>query len=247
MAILADRMGIDIWEVVDAAATKPYGFMRFEPGPGMGGHCLPVDPFYLTWKSREYDLSTEFIELAGKVNQQMPYFCLEKAVRALNDAGKLEAFRAEVIEQIASRDTKTLFEDCAKAQISPATFAKAQGILREKIQLAYRQIFDRHDIAAILFPTSPIVAPLINPNGDRRDAQIELNGRRVNLGQTLFRNTRVTGALGAPGLSLPAGLTRDGLPVGLELDGLNGADAELLSVGLRFEQILGPLPPPSLW
>jgi UDP-N-acetyl-D-glucosamine dehydrogenase len=88
MAILADRMGIDIWEVVDAAATKPYGFMRFEPGPGMGGHCLPVDPFYLTWKAREYDLSTEFIELAGKVNQQMPYFCLEKAERALNDAGK---------------------------------------------------------------------------------------------------------------------------------------------------------------
>ena len=86
--MLADRMGIDIWEVVDAAATKPYGFMRFEPGPGMGGHCLPVDPFYLTWKAREYDLSTEFIELAGKVNQQMPYFCLEKAERALNDAGK---------------------------------------------------------------------------------------------------------------------------------------------------------------
>jgi len=88
MAMLADRMGIDIWEVVDAASTKPFGFMRFEPGPGMGGHCLPVDPFYLTWKAREYDFSTEFIELAGKVNQQMPYFCLEKIVRALNEAGK---------------------------------------------------------------------------------------------------------------------------------------------------------------
>jgi UDP-N-acetyl-D-glucosamine dehydrogenase len=88
MAMLADRMGIDIWEVVDAASTKPYGFMRFEPGPGMGGHCLPVDPFYLTWKAREYDLSTEFIELAGKVNQQMPYFCLEKIERALNDMGR---------------------------------------------------------------------------------------------------------------------------------------------------------------
>src|SRR3954454_22286565 len=88
MAMLADRMGIDIREVVDAAATKPYGFMRFDPGPGMGGHCLPVDPFYLTWKAREYDISTEFIELAAKVNQQMPYFCLEKAERALNDAGK---------------------------------------------------------------------------------------------------------------------------------------------------------------
>ena len=88
LAILADRMGIDIWEVIDAAATKPFGFMRFEPGPGMGGHCLPVDPFYLAWKAREYDLSTEFIELAGKVNQYMPYFCMEKIERALNDAGK---------------------------------------------------------------------------------------------------------------------------------------------------------------
>ena len=88
MAMLADRMGIDIWEVVEAASSKPYGFMPFQPGPGMGGHCLPVDPFYLTWKAREYDLSTEFIELAGKVNQQMPYFCLEKAERALNDASK---------------------------------------------------------------------------------------------------------------------------------------------------------------
>jgi UDP-N-acetyl-D-glucosamine dehydrogenase len=88
LAILADRMGIDIWEVVDAASTKPFGFMRFEPGPGMGGHCLPVDPFYLAWKAREYDLVTEFIELAGKVNQQMPYFCLEKIERALNEVGK---------------------------------------------------------------------------------------------------------------------------------------------------------------
>jgi UDP-N-acetyl-D-glucosamine dehydrogenase len=88
LAILADRMGIDIWEVIDAASTKPFGFMRFEPGPGMGGHCLPVDPFYLTWKAREYDLSTEFIELAGKVNTNMPYFCLEKIERALNDERK---------------------------------------------------------------------------------------------------------------------------------------------------------------
>jgi UDP-N-acetyl-D-glucosamine dehydrogenase len=88
LAMLADRMNIDIWEVVDAASTKPFGFMRFEPGPGMGGHCLPVDPFYLTWKAREYDLATEFIELAGKVNQQMPYFCLERIERALNDDHK---------------------------------------------------------------------------------------------------------------------------------------------------------------
>jgi UDP-N-acetyl-D-glucosamine dehydrogenase len=88
LAVLCDRMGIDIWEVVDAAATKPYGFMRFEPGPGMGGHCLPVDPFYLAFKAREYDFPAEFVELAGKVNQHQPHYCVERIVRALNDAGK---------------------------------------------------------------------------------------------------------------------------------------------------------------
>jgi UDP-N-acetyl-D-glucosamine dehydrogenase len=87
LAMLTDRMGIDIWEVVEASSTKPYGFMRFDPGPGMGGHCLPVDPFYLSWRAREFDMATEFIELAGKVNQQMPYHCVAKAQRALNDAG----------------------------------------------------------------------------------------------------------------------------------------------------------------
>ena len=87
LAMLTDRMDIDIWEVVDAAATKPYGFMRFEPGPGMGGHCMPVDPFYLSWRAREFDMVTEFIELAGKINQQMPYHCVAKAQRTLNDAG----------------------------------------------------------------------------------------------------------------------------------------------------------------
>jgi UDP-N-acetyl-D-glucosamine dehydrogenase len=88
LAMLCDRMQIDVWEVVDAAATKPYGFMRFEPGPGMGGHCLPVDPFYLSWRAREFDMATEFIELAGKVNQQMPYHCVAKVQRLLNGAGK---------------------------------------------------------------------------------------------------------------------------------------------------------------
>ena len=85
LALLTDRMGIDIWEVIDAASTKPYGFMRFEPGPGMGGHCLPVDPFYLAWRAREFDMPVEFIELAGKLNQQMPYHCVAKLQRLLND------------------------------------------------------------------------------------------------------------------------------------------------------------------
>jgi UDP-N-acetyl-D-glucosamine dehydrogenase len=88
LAILCDRMGIDVWEVVEAAATKPYGFMSFKPGPGMGGHCLPVDPFYLAWRAREFDLQTEFIELAGEINQRMPYFCVEKVAAALNEHSK---------------------------------------------------------------------------------------------------------------------------------------------------------------
>ena len=78
LAMLCDRMGIDVWEVIDAAATKPFGFMKFQPGPGLGGHCIPIDPFYLSWKAREFDFWTEFIELAGKVNENMPYFCVEK-------------------------------------------------------------------------------------------------------------------------------------------------------------------------
>jgi UDP-N-acetyl-D-glucosamine dehydrogenase len=88
MAMLCDRMGIDVWEVADAAATKPFGFMRFTPGPGLGGHCIPLDPFYLSWRARQFDFHTEFIELAGKVNQNMPYFCREKVARALNGQSK---------------------------------------------------------------------------------------------------------------------------------------------------------------
>ena len=85
---LCERLGIDIWEVIDAASTKPFGFMRFDPGPGMGGHCLPVDPFYLAFKAREHGFYPEFIELAGKVNQAQPAYCVKRIERALNEAGK---------------------------------------------------------------------------------------------------------------------------------------------------------------
>jgi UDP-N-acetyl-D-glucosamine dehydrogenase len=88
MAMLCDRMGVDVWEVADAAATKPFGFMRFTPGPGLGGHCIPLDPFYLSWRARQFNFHTEFIELAGKVNQNMPYYCREKIARALNSQAK---------------------------------------------------------------------------------------------------------------------------------------------------------------
>jgi UDP-N-acetyl-D-glucosamine dehydrogenase len=88
LKIVFDRMGIDIWEVLDAASTKPFGFMRFNPGPGWGGHCIPLDPFYLSWKAREYGVAPKFIELAGEVNVQMPRYVVEKLQGALNERGK---------------------------------------------------------------------------------------------------------------------------------------------------------------
>jgi UDP-N-acetyl-D-glucosamine dehydrogenase len=97
LAQLCDRMGLDIWEVVDAAATKPFGFMRFEPGPGLGGHCLPLDPFYLSWKARQFDFYTEFIELAGKVNQNMPYFCRSLVSQALNHGAQRSVSGSKVL------------------------------------------------------------------------------------------------------------------------------------------------------
>ncbi len=84
LAQLCDRMGIDVWEVVEAAATKPFGFQSFQPGPGLGGHCIPLDPYYLSWKAREYDFSARFIELAGEVNNNMPYFCRSVISQAMN-------------------------------------------------------------------------------------------------------------------------------------------------------------------
>jgi UDP-N-acetyl-D-glucosamine dehydrogenase len=88
LKMLADRMGIDIWEVIEAASTKPFGFSPFYPGPGMGGHCIPIDPFYLSWKAREYDFTTQFIQLAGEINVSIPYYVVSKTVDALNDRKK---------------------------------------------------------------------------------------------------------------------------------------------------------------
>jgi UDP-N-acetyl-D-glucosamine dehydrogenase len=97
LAQLCDRMNIDIWEVIDAAATKPFGYMRFSPGPGLGGHCIPIDPFYLTWKAREFGFYTEFIELAGKVNESMPYFCRSLVSQALNHAKEKSLKSARIL------------------------------------------------------------------------------------------------------------------------------------------------------
>jgi UDP-N-acetyl-D-glucosamine dehydrogenase len=97
LAQLCDRMEIDVWEVVEAAATKPFGFASFKPGPGLGGHCIPIDPFYLTWKAREYDFSTRFIELAGEVNNNMPYFCRSLISQALNHGARKSVSGSKVL------------------------------------------------------------------------------------------------------------------------------------------------------
>ncbi len=118
-AMLCDRMGIDVWEVIDAAATKPFGYMPFRPGPGLGGHCIPIDPFYLTWKAREFDFHTEFIELAGKINSQMPYFCVAKLARALNERGKaVKAAKILVIGVAYKADVNDMRESPALKVIS---------------------------------------------------------------------------------------------------------------------------------
>ena len=105
LKMLFDRMGLDVWEVIDAAATKPFGFTPFYPGPGLGGHCIPIDPFYLTWKARQYELTTRFIELAGEINHAMPAFVVAKVMDALNERRRsLKGARILVLGVAYKRD-----------------------------------------------------------------------------------------------------------------------------------------------
>jgi UDP-N-acetyl-D-glucosamine dehydrogenase len=114
MALMCDRMGIDVWEVIDAAATKPFGFMPFYPGPGLGGHCIPIDPFYLSWKTRQAGMEARFIELAGYINGQMPHFVADKVQSALNDAGKpVKGSRIHVMGVAYKRDIDDMRESPA--------------------------------------------------------------------------------------------------------------------------------------
>jgi UDP-N-acetyl-D-glucosamine dehydrogenase len=114
LAVMCSRMGINVWEVIDAAATKPFGFMPFYPGPGLGGHCIPIDPFYLYWKSKQAGIEARFIELAGYVNGQMPHFVLEKVQNALNDHGKaLKGSRVHLLGVAYKRDINDVRESPA--------------------------------------------------------------------------------------------------------------------------------------
>ncbi len=134
MALLCDRMGISVWEMLDAAFTKPFGIQPFYPGPGVGGHCIPVDPFYLAWKAREYDFSTRFIELAGEVNLSMPYFVVQKAERILGLQGKsLRGSRILVLGVTYKKDLPDLRESPALKVI--------QLLLEEGAEISYHDPF----------------------------------------------------------------------------------------------------------
>jgi UDP-N-acetyl-D-glucosamine dehydrogenase len=114
IAMMCDRMRIDVWEVIDAAATKPFGFMPFYPGPGLGGHCIPIDPFYLSWKTKQAGIEARFIELAGYINGQMPHFVVDKVQNALNDAGKpVKGSKIHVMGVAYKRDIEDIRESPA--------------------------------------------------------------------------------------------------------------------------------------
>jgi UDP-N-acetyl-D-glucosamine dehydrogenase len=114
MALMCGSMGIDVWEVIDAAATKPFGFMPFYPGPGLGGHCIPIDPFYLAWKTKQSGIEARFIELAGYINGQMPHFVVAKIQNALNDLGKpLKGSRVHILGVAYKKDISDLRESPA--------------------------------------------------------------------------------------------------------------------------------------
>jgi UDP-N-acetyl-D-glucosamine dehydrogenase len=130
MALLCDRMGISVWEMLDAAFTKPFGIQPFYPGPGVGGHCIPVDPFYLAWKAREYDFSTRFIELAGEINLSMPYFVVQKAERILGLQGK--ALRGSKVLVLGV----TYKEDLPDMRESPA-LKVIQLLMKEGCEVEY--------------------------------------------------------------------------------------------------------------
>jgi UDP-N-acetyl-D-glucosamine dehydrogenase len=114
IALMCDRMGINVWEVIEAAATKPFGFMPFFPGPGLGGHCIPIDPFYLSWKTKQAGIEARFIDLAGYINGQMPLFVVEKVQNALNDRGKpVKGSRIHVLGVAYKRDIDDVRESPA--------------------------------------------------------------------------------------------------------------------------------------
>jgi UDP-N-acetyl-D-glucosamine dehydrogenase len=129
LLMLSERMDINIWEVVDAAKTKPFGFMPFYPGPGLGGHCIPIDPFYLSWKAREYDFHTEFIELAGKVNENMPYYVVQRLMSALNTQRKSLAGARVLVLGVAYKANIDDMRESPAIRITELLFDKSAEVV----------------------------------------------------------------------------------------------------------------------
>jgi UDP-N-acetyl-D-glucosamine dehydrogenase len=167
MALLCDRLGIDVWEVIDAAATKPFGFMPFYPGPGLGGHCIPVDPFYLAWKARERGFDARFIELAGQVNAYMPFYVVSKVADALNRSRKaLRGSRILVLGVAYKAETDDVRE-------SPALDVIA--LLREKgAEIAFHDPF----VPAVGAPLEQRSVPLTEESVRACDCAVIVTGHR---------------------------------------------------------------------
>jgi len=155
LALLCDKMGLSVWEVLDAAFTKPFGIMPFYPGPGVGGHCIPVDPHYLEWKAREHNFTTRFIGLAGEVNRRMPEFVREKVLRALNEMGKAPSQSRVLILGIAYK------KDLGDHRESPAVRV-AELLLKDGAEIFYHDpyIAELH-IAGQLFKSEPLTEELV--------------------------------------------------------------------------------------
>ncbi|MBL7201964.1 MAG: nucleotide sugar dehydrogenase [Anaerolineae bacterium] len=176
LALLSERMGIDIWEVVEAASTKPFGFMPFYPGPGVGGHCIPVDPYYLSWKAREFDFYTKFIELAAEVNQSMPYHVVERLGQALGARGKtLNGARALVLGVAFKRDIDDARNSPAERVIELMLNAGARVAYNDPYVPHFsvgQDVFHRQKIA---FESQELTPELLA----EQDVVIVLSGHRV--------------------------------------------------------------------
>jgi mandelamide amidase len=193
------------------------------------------------------DIDTEsYYPLASEVYRTLVMYGIKNDLRPYLAGLSQRVTLEQIVAGIASKDTKTLFEAARDLDISAAEIHQARTTSRLRIGGAYQDLLQKHQLAAIMFPTVPMVAPLIREGGDLRDDEIEINGRMQNKNLMLLRNTHATGALGVPGISLPAGLSKQGMPVGLELDGLAGHDSDLLGLGMAIERVLGPLPAPAL-
>ena len=162
----ATGWSIDVWEVVDAAATKPFGFASFKPGPGLGGHCIPIDPFYLTWKAREFDFSTRFIELAGEVNNNMPYFCRSLISQALNHGANKSVNGSKIL--ILGVAYKPDIGDCARVAGGEADPPAAERRRRRRLPRPVRAGVRRDDARSRSSPRRyDCVAIVTNHSDDR--------------------------------------------------------------------------------